>query len=418
MKAKSKKKKLIIALVIVVIIAFFGVAIFSSKLDGKKEVQKIVKIEKVEIMPIESNIFTNGVIVSGDKRIVKSDVSADVKSINVEVGDWVEKDDVIVLFDTKELKRSLESSRISLEIAKIGLKELQSSGRKTYDISLSNSTINLKNAKKTLDDTKLLYEAGSASKLEYDNAKKAYDLTNNEYIMTKRNYDGYGKESQIEISKLEISSSEINILKLEEELELAEVKAPISGTITAIDIKSGEFVSIRSPLFIIEDTKNLKIETNISEYDINELSLGQNVKVTNEGSLKQYTGKVSYIAPAAQKVSNGQSSETIIAVEIEITDNDTDFKPNYTANIEINTAKEENALVIPYESLYTNKDGEKIIFVATSEDRAKVMIANTGIEGDLVIQILNEELNAGDRVIVNPSEELSDGDLLKISGVK
>jgi len=417
MKAKSKKK-IIIALVIVVIIAFFGVAIFSSKLSGNKELQKIVKIEKVEKMPIEANIFTNGVIISGDKRVVKSDVSADVKSINVEVGNWVEKDDVIVTFDTAELRRSIESSRISLEISRIGLKELQGSGRKNYDISLSNSTINLESAKKTLDNTKLLYETGSSSQQEYDNAKKAYDLTNNEYIMTKRNYDGYGTESQIEISKLEISSSKLNIVKLEEELKLAEVKAPISGTITAIDIKPGEFVSIRSPLFIIEDTKNLKIETNISEYDINELTLGQNVKVTNEGSLKQYTGKVSYIAPAAKMVSNGQSSETIIAVEVEIMDENTDFKPNYTANIEINTAKEENALVVPYESLYTNKDGEKIIFLATSENRAKMLIANTGIEGDLVIQLLNEDLKEGDRVIVNPNEELSDGDLLKISGVK
>lgn len=418
MKTKSKKKKVIIVLVLLVIIAFFAVAIFSNKLDGNKEIQKIVKVENVEMMPIESNIFTNGVIVSGDKRIVKSDLSADIKSINAELGDWVEKDDVIVLFDTKELERSLETSRISLEIAKIRLKDLQSSGRKNYDISLSNSTINLENAKKTLDDTKLLYEAGSASKLEYDNAKKVYDLANNEYIMTKRNYDGYGKESQIEISKLEISSSELNIIKLEEQLESAEVKAPISGRITALDIKNGELVSLRSPLFVIEDTKNLKIETNISEYDINELSLGQNVKVTNEGSLEEYTGKVSYIAPAAKKVSNGQNSETIIAVEVEITDKDTDFKPNYTANIEINTAKEENALVVPYESLYTNKDGEKIIFIATSEGRAKILSAETGIEGDLVIQILNEELSEGDQVIVNPSEELIDGDLLKISGVK
>ncbi|MGB3367462.1 MAG: efflux RND transporter periplasmic adaptor subunit [Acidaminobacteraceae bacterium] len=418
MKEKSKKKKIIIALVIISIIAFFGVAIYLSQTGGNKEVEKIVKVENVEMMPIESNIFTNGIIVSSDRRIVKSEVSAEVKSINAELGNWVEKGDVIVSFDTRDLNRSLDSSRISLEIARIRLKELQASGNKTYDISLSNSTINLETAKKTLDNTKLLYEAGSASKQEYDNAKKAYDLANNEYIMTKRKYDGYGNESQIEINKLEISSSELNIANLEEQLKSTDVKAPISGTITNLDINLGEMIAMGSPLFVVEDTKNLKVEINISEYDINELSLGQDVKVTNEGSLKEYTGKVSYIAPAAKTLSNGQSSETIIAVEVEITDENTDFKPNYTANIEINTAKEENALVVPYESLYTNKDGEKIIFIATNEDRAKQLIAKTGIEGDLVIQILNEELNEGDRIIINPNEELSDGDLLKISGVK
>lgn len=415
---KSKKKKVIIILAIVVIIAFFGIAIFSTKFDSGKEVQKIVKIQDVEMKSIEANIFTNGVVASGDKRIINSEISAEIKSINVVVGDFVQKDAVIAVFDTKEIERNLETSRISLKIAKIRLSELQGSGKKTYDITLDNASINLENTKKNLEDAKVLYESGSISKLEYDNSKRAYDLANNDYILAKRNYENYGKESQIEINKLEISSSELNIKKLEDELANASVKAPISGTITSIDVKSGEVVSFRTPMFVIEDTQNLKIETNISEYDIKAISIGQDVKVTNEGSLEEYSGKVSYIAPAAKKISNGQNSETIIAVEVEIIDKETDFKPNYTANIEINTAKDSNALVVPYEALYTNKDGEKIIYIVNEENRAKLLIAETGIEGDLVIQILNSDLKEGDKVIVNPSEELNDGDLLKISEVK
>ncbi len=64
---------------------------------------------------------------------------------------------------------------------------------------------------------------------------------------------------------------------------------------------------------------NLKVTTHISEFDIGYLSEGQTVDIKCDGIKdKVFEGKVSKIAPVAQKVNNGNSTETTVAVEIDV----------------------------------------------------------------------------------------------------
>ncbi len=139
------------------------------------------------------------------------------------------------------------------------------------------------------------------------------------------------------------------------------------------------------------------------------------VKVTGEGVKdKEYRGIVEYISPNAITNRNGQSTETIVEVKIGIEDKDTEFKPNFSANVEINTAKKEEILVVPYEAIYSSKDGKKIIYTIEN-NKAKENVITTGIEGDLVLEVIGEGLNEGQEVILNPTENIKDGVELNVS---
>ena len=105
---------------------------------------------------------------------------------------------------------------------------------------------------------------------------------------------------------------------------------------------------------------------------------------------------------------NGQSTETVVKIKMAINEKNTKFKPNFSANVEIQTAAIDNALTIPYESIYTTKEGEKLVFVVKdgmlSERKVK-----TGVEGDLVVEVIGSVLEDQEVIVLNPTEDLKDG---------
>ncbi|BEP27921.1 efflux RND transporter periplasmic adaptor subunit [Helicovermis profundi] len=411
---KSRKNILIGVLIAAAIVGFFVFAIVKSK-NGDSSIDGIVSVKKVVKQDVDSTVFTNGVVVAKDSRTLYSDLSGKITSIIGKKGDWVKKGDILIKLDSTDIERNIEEAKIALEISKESLRELNKSGKSNFDIALRNTENDLEDAKRNYNDNKKLYESGAISTAELNAVKSIYEKAKNNYASTLREYKGYGNESKIKIQQLNIKSNEINLEKLNEMLEKTYIKAPIDGTIVELKLKEFDNISQGTPLLKIEDTKDLVVKTNISEYDINSIKLGQKVVVKSDGTLKEYSGKVSEISPSAQSISNGQGYETIVPIEISIVGDIKGLKPNFSSNVEINTAFEKEAKVIPYESIYTSKEGEKYVFVVNTEDTLSKKMVKLGISGDLVVQVLNKDINEGDKIVLNPTDSLKEGSKVKVS---
>ncbi len=192
--------------------------------------------------------------------------------------------------------------------------------------------------------------------------------------------------------------------------------SPIDGTVTDIAFKELDLVSQSDVIFTIEDMSNLKVTTHISEFDIGYLSEGQTVDIKCDGIKdKVFEGKVSKIAPVAQKVNNGNSTETTVAVEIDVLNEDPRFKSNFSAEIEILTQSKKEALVIPYEAIYFGKDSVRKVFVV-EEETIVIKPLEMGVEGDLFAEVTFEGIKEDAKVVMNPSDQLTDGDVVTILG--
>lgn len=231
----------------------------------------------------------------------------------------------------------------------------------------------------------------------------------NDYLYSKKKYEDADNLSEVRMQEKEIRVMELNINKKKSDTEKTNILSPIDGTITEKKVSDLSVVDSYTLMFKIEDTESLEVVTNISEYDIGKIKLGQTVKITNDGmGMKEYKGTVTYIAPNAFIDENGQSTETVVKVKIDIDDKNTEFKPNFTANVEINTANKKDVLVLPHEAIFTEKDGSKCIFVIEG-GKAKKKVVQTGIEGDMIIEIISDDLKEEDVVILNPTEKIKDG---------
>ena len=98
------------------------------------------------------------------------------------------------------------------------------------------------------------------------------------------------------------------------------LRAPISGIIALNNTHIGEYVSSSQlpTLALIMDPKQIYINANIDETDINKLKIGQPVDITiDQFSGKKFTGKVTAIAPAANNAFSllpAQASSTFTKV--------------------------------------------------------------------------------------------------------
>jgi len=152
----------------------------------------------------------------------------------------------------------------------------------------------------------------------------------------------------------------------------------------------------------------LVVEATVSEYEINQVQLDQTVIIETLGDNKQYTGTITDVSPTG--IISG--SEVLIPVTIEIANEDSALKPNFTANIEITVAQKDNALIIPYEAITDTPKGSMVMIV---RDGKEMMIPiEKGIASDLYIEIISDEIIEGDEIVLRTytSAGLSDPNMM------
>ncbi len=410
-----RKRTIFIILTVVLVVSFASLGVVRATKSKKQGTGMQVKTTQVVKQDIESNIFTSGTVVTKYHREITSDLAGKIKSVFVEEGDKVKKGDLLASLDSEDIEYELNQSQIKLEIAKDKLNRLRKEDKRNLETTFRNAEIEYKDKLKTYQDRKDLLEAGVISKKDLDEAKSSKEKAYNDYLLAKKKYDDADNLSEVRMQEKEIRSMELSINKKKSDTKKTNIMSPIDGTITEKKVSDLSIVDSYTLMFKIEDTDNLEVVTNISEYDIGKIKLGQPVKVTNDGmARKEYKGTVTYIAPNAFIDKNGQGTETVVKVKIDINDKNTGFKPNFTANVEINTANKKDVLVLPHEAIYTEKGGEKCVFLV-KDNKAKKIAVETGIEGDMIIEIIADDLKEEDVIILNPTERIKDGESVNVN---
>ena len=84
----------------------------------------------------------------------------------------------------------------------------------------------------------------------------------------------------------------------------------------------------------------------------------------------------------------------------------------FRSDLRITTVAEKLRLTVPHEAVVKRKGRDHVYLV--KDGQARLTPVKTGIQGDLVMEIL-EGVKKGQQVILNPPEKLKDGQLVKPS---
>jgi HlyD family secretion protein len=178
-----------------------------------------------------------------------------------------------------------------------------------------------------------------------------------------------------------------------------QIKAPVDGVITSIDIKLGELAPTLQKAIVLQDVSNLYIESNVNEANIVGLAIDLPVEITFDsfGSDEVFEGKVMSIDPSSTLISGVVNYKIKVSV-----DQIENLKPGMTANMTIKVKEKNNVIAIPSRSIINNKDGTKSIRLINNTKKKKYIIVpvTTGMSGDGGLIEIVDGLTPGDEYVV------------------
>lgn len=355
---------------------------------------------------ISSFLTFEGKIESNNISIISSELDMSVAEVLVKEGDKVSCGDVLAVLSTDKLKDEIENDKKELEIEKMQYEEKYSdaiitSMKKDIDMQL----VQCESLKRRLESSKELYESGSLSKdelnnseLEYNKSSMALEKMNIELEKLKslKNNDSGSKMIELKSDKLNLKISDV---------KRANITSDIDGTVTKVSAKKGTDSNSAGGLFTVEDLSDLKVSFEISEYDVEQIEIGKEIEiVSNSNKSKKYNGTISFISPIAHlKEGTTSGKQVVIDVEANLHGDTSGIRAGQYVKGSIETVNAQSAFIVPYESVYETPDKKNCVFVLKNGELEKVYVT-LGIEGDLAVQVISEDLNEGDIIARCPDE--------------
>ncbi|MCK9181560.1 MAG: efflux RND transporter periplasmic adaptor subunit [Fibrobacteraceae bacterium] len=196
-------------------------------------------------------------------------------------------------------------------------------------------------------------------------------------------------ETQLKISKMQLEAARRATLVL----------APAAGVITDVRFEAGEVPGVGTTMFTIARLDQVILKLSITSQDIGLFKKGASAEVALNGETLK--GKVTMIPLAADPTTR------FFPVEITFNNKGKKLLPGMfvTAKIHAGTAK---GISVPNDAI-TYKDGINMVWIVDAEGKAKRKLVTLGIVSDKTTQILSG-IELGDKVIVEGSSKLNDGD--------
>lgn len=346
----KKKKAIIIGAIILAFLALLAFRMFSNGAD-KPEEKKIpvnVKTATAEIQSIYSTSPISGRIQPIEEVAIVPMATGAVTNVYAKLGDKVSVGTVLFEIDSGQLSSSLNQASDAYNTAKINF-----------------------------DRMTLLYNEGAVSLQQYEQAKS-------QVISAETAYSG-------------ISDNLSNCI----------VKSPIDGYVTSISVATGSMASgAGGPAATVADISQLVVKTNVSEYLIGKITIGDPVDVYVKSlSDKPYKGVIKEIAPAPA------TGSLTYPVTISVDSAGTPLKAGMFAEIKVVSDKKADTLCIP-SSCILIKDGVSQV-VVLEKNLPKFKTITTGLDNGSYIEILSG-LEEGAVVIVEGQHFIVEDEPIKI----
>ena len=426
MKKKNTLKYLLGIVVILIVLVVIGK---KAGWFGKPETIE-VSVEKPMKRTITESITANGKIQPEVEVKLSPEVSGEIIELNIKEGEHVEKGTLLCRIKPDTYMSYKERAIAAVNSSKARLTQTQA--------QLAQSEL-------AFNRSKQLYSQKAISESDFETAKTSYDVA----------------QSTVKGAMFEVESSQASLKETEESLRKTTIYAPMTGTISKLNIELGERVVgtaqfSGTEILRIADLGRMETRVDVNENDIVRVKMNDTAYIEVDAYLdRKFKGIVTQIANSASV--QGASTDQVTSFEVRIlllensykdlisAKNPSPFRPGMSTTVDIRTQTKYNILTVPIQSVTTRSDSlnnnaatgmtevsdnqqvnqntpvvkpselKEIVFIAKG-DSAKMIVVKTGIQDNTYIEI-KQGLTGNEEIISAPfsaiSRKLKDGKLIK-----
>lgn len=383
---------------------------------------------QVNIITLQPKDFSKGFTEEGEVMAARewpifNPVEGKLESLKVENGDSVRKGEVLYEISTTDLNYQLEGLKAQLQslegqrLDKYKSPDQAQISQQTLLIQLAEKDVQTE--EQNLARMKALYDAGSISRIQYEEAERALEKANNLLEQQKSGlqliYEQHETSQGTELYYTNQKKAlQAQIDQLADKISKAVVVAQQDGYIKDLSLKEGNVVPQGQQILTVFTNEGYKLESYVLASDALDIKAGSPVQVIQETSSgnKTFAGTVDEVAVSAvEKISPLGLKENRVKVTILIAENSPNVVLGSNVDVKFTTLDVPDQLMIPKTALFPYQGGDAVWMMR--EGKAKIQPVKKGLENDSQVTI-EEGLTEGDLVLQDPNiKELEEGKRLK-----
>ena len=383
---KAKKWQLYTAIGVAsaIVIGAAGILIFRQPSQSaiKEETSHIVTAKEGSVA---SSVLLSGTVTAKNEQYVYFDASkGDLDEILVSVGDKVEEGQALVKYSSADAQAAYDAADRAVAKADRHIEELNKARE---------------NASAAPASPQVPAEAGLPEQAQAATSSVS------------------SIDSQISDAKDNRADAVAQLNKAQAQLDAATVLSTLEGTVVEVNRNVSKSPTGNSQVVVhVVSNENLQVKGELSEYNLANLSVGQEVTFTSKVYQdKSWTGKISYISDYPKN--NGEAANAALGgntgskypYTVDVTSDIGELKQGFSVSVEVKNKSK--AILVPLTSVVTEND-KNYVWVVDDQKKAKKVEVTLG-NADADNQEITSGVTDGAKVISNPTSSLEEGKEVK-----
>jgi HlyD family secretion protein len=321
---------------------------------------------------ITASIATNGKIEALNNFEAHAPVATTVKKVYVQQGQWVKPGRLLLQLDDANARFQAARAEAQLKGTQADLSAVEGGGTKEDVLTTRNALVKAQAdrdaAQRNLDAMQRLLQTGAASQAEVDAAQNQLRVADANVHFLQQKLSGRYSQQQVGHVEAQQAEARASLTAAQQLLRDSNVTAPREGMVYSLPFQQGAFVNPGDLLVQAADLHKVRVRAFVDEPEIGKLQKGQEVDVSWDALPgRVWKGTLEMLPTTVAQRGTRMVGEVTCVLD----NSDLKLLPNTNVSVSVITARVENALTVPRESVHQDAKGQYVYQVVNGELRRR-----------------------------------------------
>lgn len=351
-----------------------------------------------------------GYVVPQTRSDIASKATGRLEILYVEEGSTVQKDQIIAQLENRDVIAAMERMEAAAAAARAAVNEVRARRTEAH-ARVDEARAELRDAELARQRAEDLIGKKFITPEIHDTAVARYDKAVAGLASVEAGV--VAADAAVTAAAAQVTAAAAGLREAQVAVDYTYIRAPFAGVILTKQADIGDVVApfatsaqSKGSVVTMADLSTLQVEADINEANLTLIKVGQPCEIQLDALPGvRLRGEVHMVVPTVDR------TKATVMAKVRFLDKDERILPDMSAQVAflsraLDTGDQQPRTAVPRAAVVI-RDNQDFVWRVDGTVVRRVAVADRGRIGDLVV--IGDELHAGDRVVLNPPEQLRDG---------